>query len=280
MYKKISYIMVVLLLSVFSFYYTNKSIELVQEQDPITKKIKDTSEKYNISAVNATIKDNTIIPGLSGKEIDYQKSYNKMKQYGSYNEKMTVLKETLPTISIDNNYDKYIISGNQIKKSVALVFKVEKSFPKEIINILNQNSVSATFFIDGSYLEKNYKKINLMSNHELELLSYNGNYEEMYFKSSLDYLESLTNKKLKYCYAENNQKEVINLCKKLKLHTIIPTIKIEKSVFSEVKENLTNSVIISVPITALTKKELPITIKYIKSRGYTIITLEELLSEE
>lgn len=279
MLKKLIRVILILLLSVFSFYYTNKSIELVREQDPIMKTIRSTSEKYNVQAVNAEIKDNTIIPGISGKEINYVESYTKMKQYGMYNEIMTTLKDVEPTISVDDYYDKYIISGNKIKRSVALVFKIEQTTPKEIINILNKNKINSTFFIDGEYLENNSKDITLMTNHELELLSYNKGYDEIYFSSSKDYLESLTNRKLKYCYSDYDKEEVINLCQKLKLHTIVPTINIKNSLLKEVKEQLSNSAIISIPNSKNTKQELDTTIKYIKSRGYTIETLEDLLNE-
>lgn len=279
MIKKLVKGFFILLLSLFSFYYTNKSIELVREQDPIMKTIRSTSNKYNTEAVNAKIKDNTIIPGLSGKEIDYNKTYTKMKQYGVYNEILTTLKEVEPTVSIDDYYDKYVISGNPEKKSIALVFKVENKSPKEIINILKNNEVYATFFIDGYFLENNTKEITSMMDNELELLSYNKDYDEIFFSSSKDYLESLINKDLKYCFSEEEKEEVINLCQKLKLHTIVPTIQIKKSLYQEIKDNLTNSAIISVPISENTKKELDLTIKYIKSRGYSIETLEELLSE-
>ena len=279
MIKKLVRVILVLLLSVFSFYYTNKSIELVREQDPIMKTIRSTSEKYNVKAINAEIKDNTIIPGISGKEINYIETYTKMKQYGMYNEIMTTLKDVEPAISVEDYYDKYIISGNPIKRSVALVFKIERNNPKEIINTLNKNDVLATFFIDGLYLENNSKEITSIYKHELELLSYNLDYDEIYFSSSKNYLESLTNRKLKYCYSDYDKEEVINLCQKLKLHTIVPTIKIKNSLLKEIKEQLTNSAIISIPISENTKKELDTTIKYIKSRGYTLEILEDLLNE-
>ena len=279
MIKKILRISSILLLSIFSFYYTNKSIELVREQDPIMKSIRNSSTKYNVKAVNAEINDNTIIPGISGKEINYTESYTKMKQYGAYNEVLTTLTEIEPTISVEDYYDKFIISGNPEKKSVALVFKVEKTSPKDIVNILNNNAATATFFIDGYYLENNSQEIASMNNYELEILSYNSDYDELYFSSSKDYLESLTNGNLKYCYSEYDKEEVITLCQKLNLHTIIPTIQVKSSPFQEIKEKLTNSAIISIPISELTKNELDTTIKYIKSRGYTLETLESLLSE-
>ena len=113
MIKKLIRVFLILLLSVFSFYYTNKSIELVREQDPIMKTIRSTSDKYNVKAVNAEIKDNTIIPGISGKEINYIETYTKMKQYGMYNEIMTTLKDVEPTISVEDYYDKYIVTTSK-----------------------------------------------------------------------------------------------------------------------------------------------------------------------
>lgn len=279
MFKKTIKILSILLLSVFSFYYTNKSIELIREQDPIMKTIKTTEEKYEIPAVDAIIKDNTIIPGKSGKVIDYDETYNKMKQYGDYNEVLTTLKEVKPTISVEDYYDKFIISGNPEKKSVALVFKVEKTSPKELVKILNKNNVPATFFIDGHYLENNYEEIMTMTNHELELLSYNSDYDKLYFSSSKDYLESLTKKELKYCYSDYDKEEVITLCQQLNMHTILPTIKINSNLFQEVKDKLTNSAIISIPISSQTENDLATTLDYIKSRGYNLTTLDSLIDE-
>ena len=243
------------------------------------KHLKNQDEKYNIEATNATIKENTIIPGKTGKEIDYESSYNKMKQYGAYNETLMTLKEVKPTISIDDYYDKYIISGNKEKKNIALVFKIEKKLPPEIITILNNKKVSATFFIDGLYLENNHQDINQLTNFELELLSYNKKYEELEFTSSKNYLESVIGKKLKYCYSDNEQEQIISLCKKLNMHTIMPTIKIKQHLYKEIKEKLTNGAIIAIDPLATIENELPMTIDYIKSRGYQLKTLNEIISE-
>ena len=280
MIKKIIKISSILLLTIFSFYYTNKSIDLIRNQDPIMDQIKNTEKKYNVKAVNAEIKENTMIPGKTGVVIDYEKTYTKMKQYGAYNETLTTLKNVKPEISIDDYYDKFIISGNTEKKSVALIFKVEDKSPKEVTSILNNKNIKATFFIDGLYLENNVKEITSMTNFELEVLSYDSQYNELYFSSSKDYLESLTNRTLKYCYSEYDQEEVINLCKKLNMHTIIPTIKINNYLYQEIKDKLTNSAIISISLTTQNINELSTTIDYIKTRGYKFETLESLLNEK
>ena len=81
-------------------------------------------------------------------------------------------------------------------------------------------------------------------------------------------------------YAEYDNKEVIELCSKLKLHTIVPTIKINFSLFQQIKTKLQNASIISLPINKETETELKTVINFIRSKGYKIVKLEELLSEE
>ena len=280
--KKVIQVISVTLLMLFSFFYTNKSIELIRENDPIMKQIKETNMKYKVDPVNATIIGNKIIPGKSGKEIDYQKTYAKMKKYGTYNETLTVLKEIEPAVSVDDYYDKYIVQGNTERKNVSLVFKTDTiSNLLSILNILNQKNIPATFFVDGLLLENNTSLFETMTqnNHELEILSYDNKYDEIYFDSALNYLSSITKREGKYCYAEYDQKEVIELCSKLKLHTIIPTVKTTTMPYKEIKDKLYNSAIISLPLSTTTEEQLPAIIDYIKQKGYTFLSLEALLSE-
>lgn len=280
--KKVIQVIGVTFLMLFSFFYTNKSIELIRENDPIMKQIKETNIRYKVDPVNATIIGNKIIPGKSGKEIDYQKTYAKMKKYGTYNETLTVLKEIEPAVSVDDYYDKYIVQGNTERKNVSLVFKTDTiSNLLSILNILNQKNIPATFFVDGLLLENNTSLFETMTqnNHELEILSYDNKYDEIYFDSALNYLSSITKREGKYCYAEYDQKEVIELCSKLKLHTIIPTVKTTTMPYKEIKDKLYNSAIISLPLSNITEEQLPAIIDYIKQKGYTFLNLEALLSE-
>lgn len=271
-----------LLLLLFSFYYTNQVVEIIRERDPIMQQIRLSSEKYQIASENAKIIGNNIIPGKSGREIDYEKSYTKMRQYGMYNEALTTFKEVKPTISVEDYLDKYIVQGNTERKSVALVFKINTNNNfQELINVLNNKNVKTTLFVDGLFLENNTQSIMTLSNqnHEIEILNYDNRYDELYFTSALNYLSSLTKKNPMFCYAEYDQKEVIELCSKLKLHTVIPTIRITEYPYKTIKGKLTNSAIISIPLTDQAMNELPLIIDYITQKGYTFLTLEELLSE-
>lgn len=263
-----------------SFYYANKSVNILKNADPIMKEIKSTEKKYTINPIDAQIVGHNIISGKNGKTIDYEESYTKMKRYGTYNESLTTLKDLTPVISITDNYDKYIVSGNKSNRNIALVFPVKENEDiTSILKILDSKNVSATFFVDGTYLEKNILTIKNMKNHEVEILSYNNEYDETYLKTSLSYLNTLTNKQPKYCYTKKNNQELLNTCKNLKLHTVKPTLSLEKNVYSEVKKNLSNSIIISLEPTKYVEKELGLTIDYLKKKGYNIITLDGVIKE-
>lgn len=280
--KKIFHISIVLLLCVFSFFYTNKVIEFIRNSDPIMKSIKEKSSDYEVKPIDAKIEKNKIVPGISGKKVDYNESYKKMKQYGKYNESLTVFESVEPTISIEDYYDKYIQEGSGVNNDISLVFVVRQGDNiTNILNILNENAALSTFFVDGLWLENNQSIATSLAEegHELEILNYNNSYEELYFSSSLNLVNRITNLKPKYCYAEYDQKEVLELCTKLELHTIIPTIKTGNYPFNEVKKKLSKGAIASFSINSSTEIELPTIISYIKQKGYIINTLDNLLNE-
>lgn len=278
-YQKLKEGIIAFFLLIFSFFYTNKAVELVRQADPIMKEIKSSSSKYAVEAKNAFIIGEKIIPGQNGLEVDLEKSYQKMKKYGSYNEALTTLKETKPTISVNDYYDKYVVTGNSENKEVALIFKIEDGADIEKLNnVLNSKNVLATFFIDGVLLENNLNSILQLNNHEIELLNYNGKYERDFFINAKNYLEDITKKEAKYCYLDYDKEEVINLCSSLKMHTVMPSIKVAKNAYAEVKAKLSNSAIITIP-SNISVENLSITIDYLKNRAYRFLLLDTLISE-
>lgn len=280
--KKIIRIMFVVVLVVFSFFYTDKVIDFIRNTDPIMKNIKEKSKKYEVKATDAKICKNKIIPGINGKKVDYKSSYKKMKQYGKYNESLTVFEETTPAISIDDYYDKYISQGSGINNDISLVFFVNKSDDiTDIVNILIEKNVRSTFFVDGLYLENNQDIISIIAEegNEVEILNYDNRYNLDYFNNSLNLAYEITNIKPKYCIAKYDNKEVLELCQKLNLHTIIPTIITGNYPFNDIKKKINRGSIISFDMNSSTKIELPAIIDYIRQKGYIIDTLDNLLSE-
>lgn len=266
----------------FSFYYTEKAIEIIEQKDPIMKRIEEEKKKEEQLAVDAVVDGSFVTPGYAGLTIDSKKSFTKMKKYGAYNDSLVVWEEVKPVISKEDYYDKYITTGNGVTSNIALVFPVKKEDSiKEIKEILDEKNVLGTFFVDGIFLEtKKEEVMTLVSRfHEVELLSYDAKYDSVLFEASLDNLRSFTNQKGKYCYAEYDREEVLSLCQKEHLHTIIPTLKIEKNPYHTVKGKVRSGSILSILITKENIEELPIVIDYLKQRGFVMDTLDNLLSE-
>lgn len=272
-------ILVLIIFTLISMYYTNICMEVLKEKDPIMQEIKSNMSKYEESANDATVIGNVIVPGHIGRRVNKNKSYSKMKKYGNYNETLTVMEEVKPELSVSNTFDKYIEKGNSNNKNVSFVFIYDENIDK-VIKILNSKHVPSTIFLDGMYLEND--SLNVLKNNlniDYELLSYNGEYDENLFKTSLSYLESVTKKSPKYCYSEVENSDVLNLCSKLKMHTIKPYIRIDEDLLKEVKSSLSNSIIISIKSSKSNISELSSVIDYVISKGYDIVSLDNLISE-
>lgn len=283
MLKKYTSYLGAFILICFSFFYTDRAVDIVKRNDPIMKNILANRNNYEIEAVNATIDDDELIPGINGLVIDINKSYTNMKKSNKYDESMYMFEEIVPSISLANAYDKYIVSGNKEKKEVALIFKINDIADIDIINnILLDKNVVATFFIDGEVMNNNLDVIaELVKNkYEIENLGYNENYEIDKLIWTNNLIESLTNKDPKYCYTDYKNSNILELCQKHNMYTIKPNISISNYPFLTVKQNLANGSIISFNINSDTIKELPSIISYIKQKGYELVLLDNLVSEK
>ena len=272
-------ILILIIFTLISMYYTNICMEVLKEKDPIMQEIKSNMSKYEESANDANIIGNVIVPGHIGRRVNKNKSYSKMKKYGNYNETLTVMEEVKPELSVSNTFDKYIEKGNSNNKNVSFVFIYDENINK-VIKILNSKHTPSTIFLDGIYLENDsLNGLKYNGNINYELLSYNGEYDENLFKTSLSYLESVTKRSPRYCYSEVENPDVLNLCSKLKMHTIKPYIRIDENLLKEVKSSLSNSIIISIKSSSSNISELSSVIDYVISKGYDIVSLDNLISE-
>lgn len=278
--KKIYPVILTLLLIYFSFYYTNKVVGLIQSKDPIMVKINKEKSKYEVDAINAKVDSKKMTPGKNGKVVNVNQSFKKMKSYGEYNDELYVFEEVEPTVSMDDYYDRYINLGRSDSSNVSLVFKVEKNDSiDDVLNVLKDNKVVATFFIDGVFLEDNKEEVSklIKNNNEVEILSYDDSYDKLYFDDSLHKLFDVTKTSPKFCYADYDRKEVLELCDRLGLHTVIPTINTNINSYSLVKDKLQSGSIISLKNSSTNLNTI---INYIKQRGYNLVTLNDLLLEE
>ncbi len=280
--KYMSYLGIVVFAS-FSFFYTDRAVDIIRRNDPIMKEILLNKDNYNVSYVNASILEDEMTPGINGIIVDITESYKNMKKYNNYNENMYVLKEIGPEVSFLKNYDKYIISGNQNKNQVSLIFKItDLDYIDNINRILLDKDVVATFFIDGSILDNATDSIIEIVNNknEIENLGYDKEYSLDKFFWTNNLIASITKKDPKFCYTDYKVDSILELCSKYNMYTIKPSISVTNYPFMTVKKNLKNGSIISFNLNNETIKELPSIISYIKQKGYNLVLLSDLLSEK
>lgn len=267
-----------LVLFFFSFFYTEKVINVITEQDEIMIKIKENEEKNNIPSTNAIINKNTITPGLSGKEINIDKSYKEMKKLGTYNENMLVYTKVLPEVSINNNKNKYIRSGNKNFTEVSLIFKINKNTDlQKLLTLLDKNNTKANFFISYEYLEKHINEIEKKKNIEYYNYGKNGTYNDEIILIANNIISKKSNP-ANICLTETNTNNTLKICSENEQFTIYP--EIINGTINSIKSKINNGCIISFEVTNTTLNELPLIINYINSKGYTISLLSELINEE
>ena len=280
MLKKFYSAIGVIALVIFSFYYTNLTVTIIRNNDPIMKEIRKNKKNYEENYINAMVESDKIIPGISGIEIDEKTSYEAMKKLGEYNDNLMVFNEVIPYVSVSNIYDKYISNGNKITNSVSIVFSLNNSnYIEEIINILNSKGIKATFFISDYIIDNSEEIIELLkqSNHEVEFLS--EKYDTKEIKKYNNNIKKYTKNEIKFCYLEKENTDILNSCSKNKLHTIIPSIITNNYPYSDIKENINSGDIIKLRNNEITIRELKYILNFISQKGYTFKTLKELIKE-
>ena len=135
-------IIITAILFIFSFLYLKNSVYLVRENDSLMKEIKEKQAKYNEKPINAIITSNTMIPGISGKNINLTKSYNKMKSINTFKESLLVFDKVLPNKSIKDIFDKVIVSGNPKIKQVSLITQLDDKYCYTENLIINEKCIS------------------------------------------------------------------------------------------------------------------------------------------
>lgn len=275
MLKKIFKISAVLLLVGFSFFYTEKVTMIARNSDPIMRAIKKEENNKKVSNVNPVINKDEYIMGINGCEIDVDKSYSKMRSVGEFKEELIVMKET----SNDKDLtDKYVIGGNNKEKNVSLIFIVNKDIDSNLTNYINDKNLKVNYFIDGKYLEENMITVKFLSeNSNIYYLGENEEYsdENMLYHNNLISMNG--SNEPKYCFTSDKDNNTLKLCNDYDMVTIKSDI-IKDNIYKRIKDKLNNGVIFA--IDSDNTDEIKVSINYILSKGYNIISLEDLLSEK
>lgn len=210
-------------LLVFSFYLTDFVTELAINTNPLMQTINKNSKNYRETSVDAIIENNTIIPGIKGKKVNEMESFLNMKDFGSFNINYLVYDSIKPEISIEDNKDKIIISGNKNIRQITILIK-------------NNND------IEGYVQTKNIKYSKLITTKDNIIIGENINIETN--KKMFENLDILLNKKelnKKICIINYSN---IEACKKKEYYLVKPNIYLRNVNFIESLNNIENGSIV------------------------------------
>ena len=279
--KKIVKFIGLITLILFSFFYTDKVTRVLKENDSLMTKIKEVKEEYKTPPQSGIINNNTIIPGINGKVINIDKSYKKMREKGIFDEDLIIYDRIIPKNSLQNNKDKFIISGNKSKKMVSIIFILDDNkYIDRIQNISYNKKIIINYFVDYKYLINNSTEIKKIENSEIYNYGNNGEYtpDNIIFANNL--ISRIRNNEAIYCLSSIKDLDVLKLCSNNDLHTIIPNIIIKNNPYSTIKRELKNGSIILMELNNNNAIELGIIIDYIKGKGLDIVGLSSLLNED
>lgn len=247
------------LLVLLSFYTTNKTANLVRNQDPILKEIRNISLEKKEDFVNAVIQDDYIIPGMYGSVVDELKSLSKMKEQDVFNNLYLVSQPIKPDISLSDNLDKIIIKGNSKKQQVSFV--IDENTSKKIKDYLVKNSIKASLLITKDNFSKDsyFEQIN----NDFK------NYKEL--DKTLKKNKINTN----ICVLDNNNSN-LKFCKSKKKYLVKPGMFLDNANIIEIKTKLDSGSIIYIKDATY----LDCLVEYIKSKDLKIVPLSQLISEK
>jgi len=259
----------------FSFFYTEKVMTVVSEQDPLKIEIEEVANFYKINANEAIVTGDTIIPGNNGRVVNIDKSYKKMRKNNIFNNNMLVYDTLYPEYKLSDNLDKYIIKGSVNKKEVSIVFVITSDNNlARIINILDSKKIVGNFFVDYTYLNNNITEIRNYVNHNL--YSYQNEYTYDSLVISNNIIKRIANNVPSYCLSLEKNTNNLNVCSYNNMNTIIPSIN---GNLKELKVGLENGGIILFDTSINTVNELSYIIDFILGKGYNIVGLDKLLDE-
>ena len=281
--KKFFSVIGIITLAIVSFIYTDKTIDVAKQFDNVMTTINEVSGDYYVDPIYGIIIDDILfIPGVSGREVDQNKSYKSMRKFGGFNKNLLEYKEIKPQNTLEDNLNKYIISGNKSKNMVSLIFIVSGNTNiDKVLSIVENKDVKVNFFVDGSWVEKNNELLKELidKNYTIGNLSYNMDYQNSAFSWIDTIIKRMSHEKYGYCYSVEENLDNLKLCAMNKNFTIKPSIVVKKYPLKEIKEQISNGSIISIPINSSVEEELPTIINYINSKGLKIVSLNELLKE-
>ena len=261
-----------LVLVVFSFYYTDKVVKMVNKNDPLMEQIVKYASVNNSSCVEGYSTDEGVVLGVSGLVVDEYTSYSNMKGFG-YNENLFVFEEDTCSINKAEYVDKYIIRGNESKNAVSLLILVDDvDLVSSINDVALSKGVNLNYIVDGEILQDNKSLFYDLASNGNTIL-YGGNNKEDFndFYKVIDDFKTDT-------FCVYNDYDVIGICKDKGVNSVKTDLVYNKNFLLNIKNTLEKGNIYILKGNKYVTSELSSIISHINGKGIKILSLYDLLN--
>lgn len=241
------------------------------------------------------------IPGYNGLEVDVEKTYEAALRTPLTSGIPYIYKEIEPQIKLDDLGAHPIYRGNPNKKMIALMINVAwgNEYIEPMLKTLEREQVKATFFLDGSWLNKNVDvaKTIQAAGHEMSNHAYSHpNMSELSRQAAYDQIYK-TEKLLKSTLGASNKwfappsgdfnQMTVQVAKEQGLKTVLWTIDTvdwkkppPESIIRKINATLEPGALILMHPTASSRDALAGIIASAKAKGYALGTVSETLSSD
>ncbi|ETT45899.1 hypothetical protein BSK66_03265 [Paenibacillus odorifer] len=271
------------------------------ENNDLRTRIETAAAKLNAPPVNAVV-DRVwkAIPGYNGLEIDVESTYRNAllapKEPIKY-----VYRQIEPQISLNQLGAEPIYRGNPAKPMVSLMINVAwgNEYIVPMLDVLDEENVKVTFFLDGSWLSKNPElaKEMLKRGHEMENHAYTHPNMSTLSRARATVEIEKTQKLLKESLGVTNKwfappsgdfdQETVEIASSLGLKTVLWTVDTvdwrnpsPESVVAKITSKAEPGTLVLMHPTASSSKALRAMIRGIKAKGLQLGTVSQTLSAE
>ncbi|RLL45361.1 hypothetical protein D8M04_10935 [Oceanobacillus piezotolerans] len=276
--------------------------EAVKREDALYQEIESKKKEFEELPQDAYIdKIWKKTPGRNGLEVDLEKSYENMKEQKTFDAALLEFKQVAPDIKMSDLPAAPIYRGHPEKEMVALLINVSwgTEYIPDILKILNEHKVKASFFIEGKWAKENAELVmmikeqgHVIGNHaynhpDMARIS-NQNIMEQITQTN-DILSAITGEKPKWFAPPSGSfnDQVVQTAHHLDMETILwtvdtidwknPSINV---MIDRVNDKVHNGATILMHPTEVIANGLDELIQILKDSGYRIGTIDKLLSEE
>ena len=242
----------------FSFYYTSIVKNLSDKNNVVISLINEYSVANDVKCIEGYINEDGVVLSYNGHIVDKENSYSNMK--GSvFSESLIEYKKDNCILTKENNVDKYIISGNKNSRNISIVIDIDdKLYYKDMKKIFDSEKVDINY---------------LVSFNDIDLVNKN-----ILIKTNINNIKKFKSKINSFYCVKYNEFDILKYCKKEHINSIKMINYINSDLLLNTKRILGNGIIIFIKENESNYMELLSTIKYIKSRGFNIVSIDELFS--